>query len=367
MPTARQYPAVGAIGARIYVVGGATATGVVGVNEIYNAATNSWTTGAAIPTASWAGVGAIVNGVLYVIGGSDSEGNFLNSVQAYDPVTNSWTTGLAPMPTARNSISVAVVNNLIYVIGGYNGTRLNTVESYDAASNVWAEEAPMLGGRSTAAVGVLGTNLVAVGGLTNLGVITGGNEGYDVEHNLWGELMPSSIPVGCGCAWGIEGQLYAASGGTNAPGSNAVEAYDPKIMDDPRFNTLCRGRSWFGGNRRTPLLPRRHVQWQPVRRSRLQLRADLSAIRPCHTGTPRRRRRAATCADNPQDAPRACRLGPSRQEHRVQTLAACSRAPFLGYGRLPAVIVSSPSTGHRAPRCPLLQESCYRLIALRRP
>src|ERR1019366_4384753 len=70
MPTARFGAFTGAIGANSYVVGGATNSGyqVTNVNEIYNTQTNTWRTGAPLPTARELGASAVVNGILYVIG-----------------------------------------------------------------------------------------------------------------------------------------------------------------------------------------------------------------------------------------------------------------------------------------------------------
>src|SRR5208283_5383962 len=67
--------------------------------------------------------------LLYVIGGY-----FLNSyssnVQVYNSSSNSWSTG-ASMPTARAYLGVAVVNDVLYAIGGFDGQNwLNTVEEY---------------------------------------------------------------------------------------------------------------------------------------------------------------------------------------------------------------------------------------------
>jgi hypothetical protein len=45
MPTAVQWPAVGAVGTHIFVVGGMGAGGIVSINQIYNTKTNDWTTG----------------------------------------------------------------------------------------------------------------------------------------------------------------------------------------------------------------------------------------------------------------------------------------------------------------------------------
>src|ERR1035438_6740788 len=50
MPTSRQVPFTGVIGQNVYVIGGADSTGtILNVNEVYNTATNSWTTAAPMP------------------------------------------------------------------------------------------------------------------------------------------------------------------------------------------------------------------------------------------------------------------------------------------------------------------------------
>ena len=154
----------GAIGKNIYVVDGLAGGETLAVNEIYNTKTNTWTTGAPDPTARWAGAYAVVNGILYVIGGFDSSGNPLNLVEAYNPVSDSWSTK-ASMSTARDSITAAVDKDVIYVVGGEaNGMWLTTVESYNTATDTWTEEAPMLLARGWAAVGLLGTTIVAADG-----------------------------------------------------------------------------------------------------------------------------------------------------------------------------------------------------------
>ena len=71
------------------MIGGGTGTAVLNVNEIYDAAANSWSTGAPMPTARFAGASAVVNNILYAIGGANASGSIAMSVvEAYDPVTN---------------------------------------------------------------------------------------------------------------------------------------------------------------------------------------------------------------------------------------------------------------------------------------
>jgi len=236
MPTAVQGPATGAIGSKVYVVGGASNTAILDINQIYNATTNKWTTGASMPTQRFAPAGAVVNGILYVIGGNLTGGDPLDVVEAYDPTTNTWSTK-SPMPTPRDSIGAAVKNGIIYVIGGYNNTsnRLATVESYNPATDSWTEESPLAVAKSLPAVGLLGSTIVAAGGFTDSGAVTGDNEGYNSTKNSWKNLTADPTPREAGCAASISGLLYFA-GGTEFPPLSVNESFSAA---DNKWTTLA--------------------------------------------------------------------------------------------------------------------------------
>ncbi len=71
------------------------------------------------------------SGIIYLFGG-DNGGNPMDTVEAYDPANDSWQTGLAPIPTERQAHDLAVVNGVIYAIGGIGGgiDGLTTNEAY---------------------------------------------------------------------------------------------------------------------------------------------------------------------------------------------------------------------------------------------
>jgi N-acetylneuraminic acid mutarotase len=96
---------------------------VIGWNrtQIYDPETDSWSQSALSPTAVIGAVAAATTGIrapkrIYVISGIQGiDGS--NITQVYNPENESWMLG-EPMPTARGGLTVAVVNDLLYAIGG---------------------------------------------------------------------------------------------------------------------------------------------------------------------------------------------------------------------------------------------------------
>jgi energy-converting hydrogenase Eha subunit A len=120
---------------------GAAIVGIAGFGQHTAEAAGPWTTKATMPTPR-GGLGvAVVNGILYAVGGVSGGG--LNAVEAYDPGTNTWTTKAA-MPTPRAHLGVGVVNGILYAVGGTNGlSGFNTVEAYNPVTNTWTTKASM--------------------------------------------------------------------------------------------------------------------------------------------------------------------------------------------------------------------------------
>jgi uncharacterized protein (TIGR03437 family) len=170
------------------------------------------------------GASAVINNMLYAIGGANDSAA-LTVVEAYNPATDTWST-MAPMPIPSDSVNATVENNIIYVVGGYNTSsgRLATVQAYNPATNSWTVAAPLLVGKSESAIGLLGSTIVAAGGLANSGN-TADNEGYDAVTNAWTSLAPVPAPWQNGCFGAIGGMLYLAGGQTSGQPSTATELY----------------------------------------------------------------------------------------------------------------------------------------------
>ena len=232
MPTALQGPFTGVIGDKVYVVGGVTTSTVLNLNQIYDTTSNTWSMGAPMPTARWFGGSAVVNNILYVIGGRSSTNVSLNVVEAYDPSTNTWSTK-APMPIVNDNVYATVENNIIYMVGGYsqaNQSRRNNVLSYNPATDTWTTLAPLKVGKSEPAIGLIGSTIIAAGGLANGGATTTDTEGYNAATNSWTTLAPLPSSRQAGCFGVIAGLLYfvggTSSGTVNGQSLSILDAYN---------------------------------------------------------------------------------------------------------------------------------------------
>ena len=72
-----------------------------------------------MPTARQSPAAAVINGKLYVVGGRNSAGAYVSTVEVYDPATNAWSSKTS-MPTPRTGLGVIAVNGLLYAVGGTN-------------------------------------------------------------------------------------------------------------------------------------------------------------------------------------------------------------------------------------------------------
>lgn len=186
MPTERAEVTAATVGSSIYVVGGFNSKGdTVDTVEVYDARSDTWSTAKELPMPLHHASAASYQGKLYVVGGYLEGWIPSNALLIYDPLANIWQRA-RDMPTPRGALTVQFIDGILYAVGGWNGLLLAANESYDPSINTWEVKAPLPTAREHLASGVVDGKLYVIGG--RQGGLTGNldvNEEYDPETNEW--------------------------------------------------------------------------------------------------------------------------------------------------------------------------------------
>ena len=210
--------------------------------QVESFAGQGWEPISQLPTDRWGLSAAVVDDKIYIIGGTLTENergpDGSSIIEAYDPQTNTWEQ-LTDMPTPRTYPYTAVVNGIIYVFGGwYNeiGGKLKypvVVEAYDPSADTWTQKKDMLVSRVHPAIGVVDEKIYIIGGSTGWGQEHDRRmdwvDIYDPATDMWeqGSKMPTRRDPYLG---GVVNNRIYVTGGYGLPVGQVVpviEEYDP--------------------------------------------------------------------------------------------------------------------------------------------
>jgi N-acetylneuraminic acid mutarotase len=107
------------------------------------------------------------DGLIYVIGGM-TVNSILSSVEVYDPASDTWSDGVS-LPSPLHHCNVATANGSIYVVGALSGwsfSPVGTVLQLAPQATEWATRTAMPAGteRGASAVGVIDSRILVAGG-----------------------------------------------------------------------------------------------------------------------------------------------------------------------------------------------------------
>jgi N-acetylneuraminic acid mutarotase len=183
MPTARGLLGAATFGESIYLIGGMRAgKDKLGRVERYEPLSDTWSRVADLPTARNALSAATVGERIYAIGGwgvdDDDRARDFATVEAYDARLDRWS-ARAPMPAGRSHMAVAVAGSKIYAIGGWmqragSLVALSEVTIYDPQMDSWSTATDMPTPRYLATAAVIDNRIYVLGGWTI---------GPDGDHN----------------------------------------------------------------------------------------------------------------------------------------------------------------------------------------
>lgn len=224
VPSLRQGVSTAVLNGKIYVIAGWDVNEqLTSTVEVYDSATNTWASAASLPNRNVFNNAAVAGGNLYTFGGISTE-NF-----RYNPGNNSWTSLAPSMFPHGQSAAVGVINDKIYVAGGYGAETMsgNELEVYDPLNNNWVVLAPMNTPRFGCAGGVIGGKFYVVGGLDASTVTTRATlEVYDPVTNTWTTLPSMPTARSRIAAAVVFGELWVF-GGERPNLYGKVEIYNP--------------------------------------------------------------------------------------------------------------------------------------------
>ena len=241
MPSVRWGHSANVVDGKIYIIGG-TRVGRAPILPVleYDPAKDKWTKKGNTPVGFKTHCSAAVNGRIYVFGGSNNDDSTDSKVLEYDPKTDTWTKK-ADMPTARFLAAAGVVNAKVYIIGGgeewneqWDWPVFSTVEEYEPATDTWTEKTGMPTARDGLSVSVLNGKLYAIGGVPDpVGAdkregYTSIVEEYDPGTDKWKRVADMTVTRRYLSTTTFNGRIYATGGYSREGYLSTVEVYTPE-------------------------------------------------------------------------------------------------------------------------------------------
>lgn len=186
-----------------------------------------------------------LSGRLYAVGGLSSTGDSLNLVEVFDPVGGAWEP-VQPMRTARSRVGVAVVNGLLYAIGGYDGqSRLSTVEVFNPETETWTRVSSMKTQRSAMGTVVLDGQIYVCGGYDGKSSLNS-VETYCPETDRWTPVSDMSVSRSAGGVTVFDGRIIVSGGHDCLQIFNTVECYSRHSGRWSSFGSMLNKRCRHG-------------------------------------------------------------------------------------------------------------------------
>ena len=156
--------------------------------EVYSPKANSWRSCTPMNQRRWGAVAGVVGGRVVVAGGF-CDGEFLSSAEAY---TGTGWTPLPPMPHEATWATACVLNGRLHVMGGHESNTHQVLQTTEENGLAWTVKADLPANRHGAASVVFQGNIWVMGGNVDeepsASVLT-----YNAEADAWetGPPLPS--------------------------------------------------------------------------------------------------------------------------------------------------------------------------------
>jgi N-acetylneuraminic acid mutarotase len=222
-----------------YTVGSpATANVSIADNDAAPGTTITWREVAPVSVGRSEGMGAVVNGKLYIFGGYvDTTFKPTRRSDVYDIATNRWSQ-IADLPFGSSHVGTTVVGTSIYFAGGYPATATNQTFStdavwrYDTTTNTFSDMPKLPAPRGGAALVALGRTLHFFGGSDRFRTDAAQHWALDLDNLAAGWVARAPLPVATNHVAGavVDGTIYAI-GGQQKQDAAAIQRADVQLYD----------------------------------------------------------------------------------------------------------------------------------------
>ena len=198
----------------------------------------TWKTGAASPITRAEAARAVVNNKMYVFGGYyNAKIQATRRCDVYDPASNTWRR-LADMPVAVTHQGMVVDGTTVWLVGGYVGNHpgpaTKQVWKYDTLRNTWSRGPDLPDERGAGAAAVVNRKLYFFGGMNERRTVDMGTHWVlDLANPSagWKRLADMPNPRNHLTGIGHGGKVYAIGGHyrqeDDAVTQREVDAFDP--------------------------------------------------------------------------------------------------------------------------------------------
>ncbi|CAN8004381.1 unnamed protein product, partial [Ixodes hexagonus] len=134
MPEPRNYHTASLVGDDVFIIGGCDphktrSDEMVSSESVfcYSAAKRSWSKRADLPEARAFHGASVMDDKVYVVGGRDNRGRYLDTILEYSPMANGWSTVLR-LPRCVMGSSVVVLERRLWILGGVSSPAESTFQ-----------------------------------------------------------------------------------------------------------------------------------------------------------------------------------------------------------------------------------------------
>jgi hypothetical protein len=240
VPSGSEAPVATCFGGKIYVLGG----GGTDQFYIYDIVSDSWAAGAPLPRGVEGAVAAAWGGKVYLVGGDDDfapSTGVSDQVDVYDITTDTWIGTGTPMSVASSNAGFVQVGPYLYVTGGWGVdaplANLAATLRYDLEADAWQIGPEFASARADLALAATVQALYAIGGDKD------GNSFFDASSTVE-RLDLSAWPSG---AWGDLADPLPVALAANNAGFCTLALFDGQVAETWSVGGL--DSYWYIGGR----------------------------------------------------------------------------------------------------------------------